>query len=136
MIDNFDIRDAPYIVPLFIWLSTGILKFVIACLIKRELTFKHIGSGGFPSNHAAIIFGTTIYIGLTYGFSEPVFALGIALSAIVIFDAAGLRREVGRHSFYLNDLKGTSEFRERTGHKLHEILGGVVWGMVVAYLLS
>ena len=123
-------------VPLIIWFVTGLLKFTITSICRKEISLRHIGAGGFPSNHTAIIVGTTMYIGLTNGFNEPVFTLGIALAAIVIFDATGLRREVGRHSQYLNKLEGASKFRERTGHKLYEILGGVVWGMVVAYFLS
>lgn len=124
------------VVPVLIWLATGCLKFATSCIRTRKVTWKHIGTGGFPSNHTAVIIGTTMFIGLTYGLSEPVFVLGIALSAIVIFDALGLRREVGRHSTYLNELKGASEFRERTGHSRHEVLGGILWGVLVAYVLS
>ena len=130
------LKQVPALVPLLIWLATGLLKFALSCLRTRKVTLKHIGSGGFPSNHTAIIVGTTMFIGLAYGFDEPVFVLGIALATIVLFDAAGLRMEVGRHSKFLNELKGDSEFRERTGHKLHEVLGGVLWGVVIAYFLS
>jgi len=130
------LKQLPMVVPLLIWLATGVLKFSLSCFRTRKITLKHIGSGGFPSNHTAIIVGTTMFIGFIYGLDAPVFVLGMAISIIIIFDAIGLRNEVGRHSVYLNELKGDSEFRERTGHSLLEVLGGVLWGTLIAYLLS
>lgn len=130
------LEQVPMVAPLLIWLATGLFKFALSCIRTRKITLQHIGSGGFPSNHTAIIAGTTMFIGFIYGFADPVFVLGVAITAIIIFDALGLRKEVGKHSTYLNKLKGDSEFRERTGHSSREVLGGAIWGVLIAYFLS
>ena len=52
-------------------------------------------AGGMPSSHSALMVGATHAIGLHYGFDDPVFALGVAITMIVIYDAAGVRRQAG-----------------------------------------
>lgn len=124
-----------FIVPIVIWVSTGTFKFLISCIRNKSITFKHVGSGGFPSNHTAIIIGTTTYIGLDHGLDEPTFLLGLAVVMIVIFDALGLRRIVGEHSVFLNKNKNAPIFSERVGHRLHEVIGGIIWGIAVAFVI-
>ena len=48
--------------------------------------------------------GVTVAIGLHIGFDTPLFALAIAMTMIVIYDAAGVRREAGRHAEKINIL--------------------------------
>lgn len=100
-------------------------------------------TGGMPSSHSALIVAATHAIGLYQGFDNPLFALGVAITMIVTYDAAGVRRQAGIHAERINLLfdellKGhiwsDEELREVLGHTPPEVAGGILWGIVVATL--
>jgi uncharacterized protein len=117
------------VAPFIGWFVAGVLKFII-----NQIRFGNgkglIGNGGFPSNHTTIMTTATTVIGLQEGFNTPFFGLGIAITFIVIIDALGLRRHVGRHAAYLNELSTGEKLRERMGHTPFEVLGGLVVGTI------
>jgi len=80
-------------------------------------------------------------IGLTDGFTSPLFALGVAMSMIVIYDATGIRRQAGRHAEIINALVQDlivghalrqEQLREVLGHSPMEAFVGMVLGLAVA----
>jgi acid phosphatase family membrane protein YuiD len=84
---------------------------------------------------------TTHGIGLFLGYDSPLFALAVAITMIVIYDAAGVRRQAGMHAERINVLfeellRGhiwdQKELREVLGHTPLEVAGGVLLGLVVA----
>jgi acid phosphatase family membrane protein YuiD len=122
--------------PLVAWLTAGIMKYAI-----NQIRFgngrERIGNGGFPSNHTTIMTTTAMLIGFTEGFTSPVFGLGMAITAIVIFDATGLRRYVGEHAKQINIMSQSGKrFRESIGHRWTEVLGGLLLGTLLGYMLS
>lgn len=124
------------IAPFIAWLVAGSLKFIINH-IRFDNAKERIGNGGFPSNHSTICMTTTMLIGFNEGFLSPVFGLGIALTFIVIIDAMGLRRHVGRQAQRINILHSdAAPLRESMGHSRYEVLGGIVLGTLLGYLLS
>ena len=131
------------IVPFIAWFICGLIKFLIN-LIRFGFSeaIKKIGYGNFPSNHTCIVSTSVFLIGYDYGFNSSIFALGLSVLFVIIIDAKGLRREVGRHSVCLNKLfKQTNieipeKVRETMGHKYYEILGGLVLGFLVASIFK
>jgi acid phosphatase family membrane protein YuiD len=100
--------------------------------------------GGMPSSHSALITATAHGIGLYVGFNSPLFALALALTMIVIYDATGIRRQAGIHAQRINILfeellKGRpldeKDLREVLGHTPLEALGGILLGLTVATLV-
>ncbi len=100
-----------------------------------------LNAGGMPSSHSALVVGVTHGIGLYLGFDTPLFALAVAISMIVIYDAAGVRRQAGIHAERINYLfeellRGhmwdENELREVLGHTPLEVTGGVLLGMLAA----
>jgi uncharacterized protein len=94
-----------------------------------------------PSSHSALMTSATHAIGLFYGFDNPAFALGVCITMIVTYDAAGVRRQAGIHAQRLNVifdelLKGhmlnQKELREMLGHTPLEVTGGILFGLIVA----
>jgi acid phosphatase family membrane protein YuiD len=84
---------------------------------------------------------TTLAIGLYYGFDSPIFALGVGITMIVTYDAAGVRQQAGIHAQRINIiveelLKGhpinEMDLREVLGHTPLEVTGGILLGFVVA----
>ena len=131
-------------------LIAGLIAWLLAQVIKIPLDYFHtrrwnwallLTSGGMPSSHSALVVGVTHGIGLYLGFDTPLFALAVAISMIVIYDAAGVRRQAGIHAERINYLfeellRGhmwdENELREVLGHTPLEVTGGVLLGMLAA----
>lgn len=126
-----------FFVPVVAWFIAGTLKFIINRFRFGKDARAYIGNGGFPSNHTTVVTTITWLIGLREGFDSSMFGLGVALVMIVIFDATGLRRYVGKHAEKINslDLNSTAQLRERIGHTKVEVIGGIVLGVVLGYLI-
>jgi uncharacterized protein len=127
------------------WLMAQILKVPFEYLRSRKWKWAMLlAAGGMPSSHSALMVGSTIAIGLHDGFDSSMFALGVAITMIVIYDAAGVRRQAGMHAERINVLfeellRGhiwsEEELREVLGHTPLEVTGGVLLGIIVAILL-
>lgn len=116
-------------IPVVAWIVCGTLKFMINFTRHRFDAIDRIGHGGFPSNHTAIVSSIMWALMLTGEWHTA--ALALALLMISIFDATGLRREVGRHAVAINQLT-TSRLREIMGHNLLDVAGGFLVGLAVA----
>lgn len=100
--------------------------------------------GGMPSSHSALMTSATHAIGLYYGFDTPLFAMALAVTMVVTYDAAGVRRQAGIHAQRINVifdelLRGhkveEKDLREVLGHTPLEVAGGVLFGILVATLM-
>lgn len=133
-------------------LMTAMMAWAMAQFLKPPLEYLRRGewnwgyffsAGGMPSSHSSLMVGTAVGIGLHQGFNSPIFALAIAMTMIVIYDAAGVRREAGRHAEKINILINEllaghpisdKSLREVLGHTPMEVLGGICVGLVVGIL--
>lgn len=126
------------------WLLAQVLKPPLEYLRKGKWSWGYLlSAGGMPSSHSALMVGTTVGIGLHVGFDTPVFAMAIAITMIVLYDAAGVRREAGRHAALINIVIdemfsghpiSQKQLREVLGHTPMEVIGGVILGIVVGWL--
>lgn len=131
-------------------LWSGICAWILAQALKAPLDYLRtrewkwglfFAAGGMPSSHSALITATAYAIGLYHGFDSPLFALGVAIAMIVVYDAAGVRRQAGMHAQKINVLVqellrghpiSEKQLREVIGHTPLEAAGGVLLGLVVA----
>ena len=81
-----------------------------------------------PSSHSALITGATSGIGLELGFDNPIFALAIAVSLIVMYDASGVRKSAGIQAAEINKLskkiypESQVDLKETLGHTKFEVI--------------
>lgn len=121
--------------PFIAWFVAGSLKFLINSIKAKQWAFDLVGNGGMPSNHSAIVSSTTALIALREGLQHPAFGAALTLAFIVILDANGLRRAVGKHATQINAIRPDApKLRERMGHTRAEIFGGILVGCFVAYI--
>src|SRR5512132_3120461 len=131
-------------------LIAGVAAWALAQIIKIPLDFVRsrrwnwallFTTGGMPSSHSALMTATTLAIALYYGWDHPAFALGVAITMIVTYDAAGVRQQAGIHAQRINVLFGElmrrhpineRDLREVLGHTPLEVIGGILLGLVVA----
>ncbi len=132
--------DLSYAVtPLLTWMVVGPIKFLINSARQRRWAFNLVGNGGFPSNHSAVVTSMATLIALREGTGHPAFGVAVTLAFIVMIDANSLRQHVGRQAGAINRLAdgstGHTVLRERMGHTLVEIGGGICTGVAMGYLL-
>jgi acid phosphatase family membrane protein YuiD len=131
-------------------LIAGLIAWAVAQVIKIPLDYFRtrrwnwallLTTGGMPSSHSSLMTATTLAIGLYDGFDSPVFALGVVITMIVTYDAAGVRQQAGIHAQRINVimaelLKGhpinERDLREVLGHTPLEVVGGILLGLAVA----
>ena len=133
-------------------LGPALLAWFIAQLLKPFFHYIRMrrwnwglffSAGGMPSSHSALITGATFAIGFHLGFDSPLFALAFAIGMIVVYDAAGVRRQAGlqaqRINLLINEIfagKAITEERlkEVLGHTPNQVIGGVALGILVPLL--
>jgi acid phosphatase family membrane protein YuiD len=123
------------------WLVAQILKIPMEYLRSRRWMWAmFFAAGGMPSSHSALMVAGTLAVGLYFGFDNPLFALGVAVTMIVTYDAAGVRRQAGMHAERINvlfdellhgHLWSEEELREVIGHTPLEVAGGILLGLIV-----
>lgn len=121
-----------------------VLKVVIELLRTRRLNLlKFFDNGGMPSSHTSLVTTLTTGVGLYAGFSSSIFSVTLMFSLYFIFEAAGLRQEVGKQARVLNDLVDEmrtthhldrSRLKELVGHTWGEVIGGALFGFLVAWI--
>lgn len=123
-------------------LTAQALKVVIELLRHRRWRPRlFFANGGMPSSHTSTVVTLTILIGHGHGLRDPVFSLVLVFAVYVIFEATGLRQEIGHQARLLNDLVETlrrthhldaQDLRVFVGHTWMEVFGGMVCGVLFA----
>ncbi|KAK3218161.1 hypothetical protein Dsin_012131 [Dipteronia sinensis] len=77
--------------------------FTGSLLYGRHFDLKAtIQPGGFPSTHSSSVVAAATCLALERGFSDSIFGLTVVYACLVMYDAQGVRREVGIHARTLN----------------------------------
>jgi acid phosphatase family membrane protein YuiD len=125
-------------------LAAQLLKVVLELLRTGRLNFlRFFDNGGMPSSHTALVTTLTIGVARYEGISSPLFAITFLFSLYFVFEAAGLRQEVGKQARTLNELADElrqthhldlRRLKELVGHTWNEVFGGFLFGVLVAAL--
>ncbi|KAI4386563.1 hypothetical protein MLD38_004486 [Melastoma candidum] len=131
---------------------------------KKETAFDlraAVESGGFPSTHSSAVTATATSLLLERGFADSIFGLSVVYAALVMYDAQGVRREVGKHAKVLNkrrtmssgrgrrartvsawtvveeevEVEEEEEMKEGVGHTEVEVAAGALLGICVSLFL-
>ena len=102
-------------------------------------------NGGMPSSHTATVTTLALAVGRAEGFGSSLFSLVLVFSLFVIFEATGMRQEIGKQAQLINDLMDSalagkhvsgSRLRELMGHTWGEVFGGLVFGTMMYFLMA
>jgi len=120
------------------WFLAQLIKLVIEIIRNRQVDWRILMSaGGMPSSHASSITSAMLGVGLFDGFDTPLFGLAFVISMIVLYDAAGVRRQAGKQAEKINKminelLKGHPLSQEQ----LQEVLGHTPFQVFMGFLLG
>jgi acid phosphatase family membrane protein YuiD len=119
--------------------------FVLAIVIKwLNIKIKNkkwdidaaLWSWGMPSVHSAVVVSLTTAVGLKLWISSDLFAICLAFTVIIIYDAINVRFEAWLHAEAINKLfPEWKRFKESLWHLPSEAFVWCVLGIVVAYLM-
>ncbi|KAL7142912.1 hypothetical protein ABFS83_08G156200 [Erythranthe nasuta] len=77
--------------------------FTSTLLYGRKFDLKAVvQAGGFPSTHSSAAVATATCLVLERGFSDAIFGMAVVYAGLIMYDAQGVRREVGTHAKELN----------------------------------
>lgn len=126
------------------WALAQLLKVPIEFWQKRRWNWALLFSaGGMPSSHSSLMVATMLSIGLFHGFGTPEFALAAAVTMVVTYDAAGVRRHAGFQAEKINRLIeeffsghpiSEKQLKEVLGHTPKQVVAGTILGVVIAVL--
>lgn len=127
------------------WILGQLIKMPVEYLRHKRWDWTLLlSAGGMPSSHSALMTAVTTSIGLNAGWGSPVFALALAITGIVVYDATGVRRQAGFHAERINQIarellklkkleeNDASYLREIIGHTPGEAAAGVLFGALIA----
>ncbi len=127
------------------WTLAQLIKVPLHYALHRKVDWGLLlSSGGMPSSHSALVTGISVGVGLQTGFDSPQFAVAGVLALIVIYDATGVRRHAGDHARVLNLMidelltghpLAEKELKEVLGHTPREVIGGILLGVLVTYVM-
>ncbi len=127
------------------WTLAQVIKVPLHYALHRKIDWSLLlSSGGMPSSHSALVTGVSVGVGLQAGFDSPLFAIAGVVAMIVIYDATGVRRHAGDHARVLNLMidelltghpLAEKELKEVLGHTPREVIGGILLGVLVTYVM-
>lgn len=139
------IHNRVFLAAFIAWTIGQFLKAPLDYVLNKRWNWGVILSpGGMPSSHSALVTSVTLAIGLQEGFASPLFALSFAISMVVLYDAAGVRRQAGMHAERINELMKSffegsgipeKELKEVLGHTPFEVITGVILGILIGLVL-
>jgi acid phosphatase family membrane protein YuiD len=128
------------------WLVAQVSKTIYELIRQRKLNVgRLVSSGGMPSSHSALVTGLATATGRVEGIGSAMFAIALVLAAIVMYDAAGVRRAVSIQARILNQMideafqgKPFAEkrLRELIGHTPFQVFVGGLLGIGIGLLLT
>jgi acid phosphatase family membrane protein YuiD len=120
------------------WMFAQLSKVLILLLRERQLLLSvFLSAGGMPSSHSALVVALATRVGMNHGVGSSLFALSIIFAAIVLYDAAGVRRSVSVQARIMNRmLEEVIQFQRFSEKRLLELLGHTPFEVFVGSLLG
>ncbi len=126
-------------------LAAQVLKVVVELIQTRNFNpLRVLDTGGMPSSHTSVVTTLTVGVAVYQGISSPLFGISLIISLYFIFEATGLRQEVGNQARVLNEIiekfkethhLNAESLQELVGHTWIEVIGGFAVGLLVALVM-
>ena len=131
------------IVPFLLWFGIQTFKVLYEFFKEGKWNLKRfMGAGGMPSSHSAVVVSLATLIGKYIGIDSPVFALSAVFAFITMYDAAEVKKAVGKKAHILNkvlkeykDMTPGEYLQEKTGHTPVQVAAGALIGLITGLIV-
>ena len=127
------------------WAFAQSVKVVRNVFLRRRFNVRWIiDTGGMPSSHSSGTAAVATVVGLYAGFDSILFLFALIFALVTMFDAASVRRSVGRQAVIMNKMideiyaqgkLSEQHLKEFLGHTPVEVLIGALFGITVSFLV-
>ncbi len=124
------------------WFIAQLIKLIMEVVKAKKINVRLLySSGGMPSSHSSFVSSLATSVGFNNGFDSVEFAICFVLSAVVMYDATGVRRAAGKQAEVLNKflenikdhgITFDKKLKELIGHTPIQVLAGLILGIVVS----
>jgi hypothetical protein len=88
-----------------------------------------------PSVHSSVVVSLATAIAIKYGIWSDLFAISMAFTVIIIYDAINVRFEAGQHATAINHFLWEKKFKESLWHLPSEAFAGSILWIFIAVLM-
>ena len=134
----------------YIYLIAPVMGWAIAQAIKFTISLRKDGidwsdafqSGGMPSSHSAFMVSICTVIALNQGMDSVYFGIVATVTAIILYDAFGVRKTTGDQTEAIEELakyngkKLKTRIMKSKGHTINEVFAGSFLGILVGLLVQ
>ncbi|KAM7252312.1 hypothetical protein ACFE04_024195 [Oxalis oulophora] len=108
---NFGLDDVPQLLHNKVLIAAGLSAaigqvskpFTSSIFYGKDFNLMAlVQAGGFPSTHSSAVVATAATLAFERGFADSIFGLSVVYAGLIMYDAQGVRREVGIHARTLN----------------------------------
>ncbi|MBI4395152.1 MAG: divergent PAP2 family protein [Candidatus Omnitrophica bacterium] len=134
-----------YLAVALAWICAQSIKVIRNVVHRRRFNARWIiDTGGMPSSHSSGTAAVATVVGLYAGFNTVLFLFALVFALLTMFDAASVRRSVGRQAVIMNRMideiyaegKFSEQYlREFLGHTPVEVIVGALLGITVSFLV-
>jgi len=124
------------LVPAVAFVVTVLLKWIFIKIKTGNIDIAWaLWSWWMPSVHSAVVVSLATAVALKFWISSDLFAISMAFTVIIIYDAINVRFEAWQHAIAINKSLWEKKFKESLWHLPSEAFAWSLLWIIVALLL-
>lgn len=121
------------LVPAVAFIVTVFLKWISIKMKTGKLDIAWaLWSGWMPSVHSSVVVSLATAVAIKDGLASDLFAISMAFTVIIIYDAINVRFEAWQHAIAINESIWEKKFKESLWHLPSEAFAWSLLGILVA----
>ncbi len=128
--------DHLILVPSVAFVVTVFLKWLSIKIKTGKLDIAAaLWSGGMPSVHSSVVVSLATAVAIKHWVHSDLFAISMAFTVIIIYDAINVRFEAWQHAIAINESIWEKKFKESLWHLPSEAFAWSILWIIVALIL-
>ena len=124
------------LVPAVAFVVTVFLKWISIKIKTWKIDITSaLGSWWMPSVHSSVVVALATAVAIKHGIWSDYFAVSMAFTVIIIYDAINVRFEAWQHAIAINKFIWEKKFKESLWHLPSEAFAWSIMGIIVALCL-
>lgn len=128
--------DNLILVPAVAFVVTVLLKWIFIRIKTWKINIAwSLWSGWMPSVHSSVVVALATAVAIKYWINHDLFAISMAFTVIIIYDAINVRFEAWQHAMAINESLWEKRYKESLWHLPSEAFAWSMLGIFVAIIL-